>query len=210
MNHCEYIIRPETKGDAATTENITREAFWNVYQPGCDEHYILHRYRGLPEYIPELSLVLEENGEILAHIMYSHAQVVTTEGKSVPVVLFGPVSVRPDKQKMGYGSALIRESLVRAKTMGFGAVVITGSAEYYSRFGFGSAQSFGVYYGEISDEPTPFFMALELKPGYLDGVRGVYSDPPGYLVDDADALAAFDAQFPKKEKLKLPGQIFGD
>lgn len=201
-------IRPETRDDFAAVENLTREAFWNVYQPGCDEHFIVHRIRSLPCCIPELSLVLEEDGEILAHILYCHAHIDADDGRKIPIVLFGPLSVRPDVQRRGYGSALVRESLARAAGMGLGAVCITGNFAFYSRFGFTKAQESGLYYENEREKPTPFFMVKELIPGYLSGVTGSYTDPDAYHVNKAEA-EAFDAQFPPKEKLKLPGQIFG-
>lgn len=202
-----FVIRTETPADHREVEALTREAFWNVYRPGCTEHYVLHCYRSLPEFIPELSLVLEQNGVIIGHIMYSHAQIKCDNGNILPIMIFGPVSILPAHQRQGFGSHLIRYSLEKAKRLGCGAVAITGSPDYYARFGFRSAAAFGVYYGDIPrTEELPFFMVKELIPGYLNGVTGVYTDPPGYFVSDED-VDAFDAAFPPREKLKLPGQL---
>ena len=200
-------IRTEKCEDYPIVENLTREAFWNVYRPGCMEHYVLHRYRSLPDFLPELSLVLELDGRIIGHIMYSRAKVQCDDGTVLPIAIFGPLSVHPNLQGRGYGSMLVRQSLDLAEKMGCGAVAITGSPAYYARFGFVEARSYGIYYaGMDRNDPAPFFMAKELKHGYLQGISGTYSDPEGYLVSDAD-VEAFDRRFPPKEKLKLPGQL---
>lgn len=201
------IIRIETKEDYKITENITREAFWNVYQPGCSEHYVLHKFRELPHYIPELSLVMEVDGNVVAHIMYSKGEVVCGNGDRVPIVVFGPLSVEPEHQGKGYGGELISYSMDKAKSMGFGAIAITGDPAYYKRFGFVSGSSVNVYYAEMPrKEEAPFFMVKELVPGYLKGVVGTYFNPEGYIVDDAD-VDIFDENFPAKEKKVLPGQL---
>lgn len=202
------LIRTETSADYRTVEHLTREAFWNVYRPGCTEHYVLHRYRSLPEFIPELSLVLELEGQIIGHIMYSHAQIQCDDGSILPIMIFGPVSIHPDFQNQGYGSFLILKSLEQAARLGCGAVAITGNPDYYLRFGFHPASQLGIHYGDLPrSEVLPFFMIKELAPGYLDDVTGIYFDPPGYFVSEEE-VDAFDASFPFKEKLSHPGQLF--
>lgn len=201
------VIRPETPQDFRTVEDLTREAFWNVYRPGCTEHCVLHRYRSLPEFVPELSLILEVAGQIVGHIMYSRGEVICDDGRKLPILIFGPVSIAPSFQRRGYGSLLIRESLERAGAMGCGAVAITGNPEYYARFGFSDGKQKGVYYGGLPrTEDTPFFLVKELTEGFLDGVTGSYFDPPGYFVSDED-VDKFDAQFPAKIREKRPGQL---
>lgn len=200
-------IRLEEPKDYREVENLTREAFWNKYRPGCMEHYVLHCYRSRPEFVRELDYVIEEEGKIVAHIMYSHAGITADDGRTIPIMIFGPVSVLPEKQGAGYGSRLIRHTLDLAEKMGCGAVAITGDPNYYHRFGFVSGSKLGVYYdGLPRTEEAPFFMVKELKVGFLRGVTGVYQDPEGYFAADAD-VDAFDADFPLKEKKKLPGQL---
>lgn len=200
-------IRLEEPNDYREVENLTREAFWNKYRPGCFEHYVLHQYRSRPEFVRELDYVIEENGKIIAHIMYSRAQITTDDGRTIPIMIFGPVSVLPEKQGEGYGSRLIRYTLDLAEKLGCGAVAITGDPDYYHRFGFVSGSKLGVYYDGIPrSEEAPFFMVKELKENFLKGVTGVYRDPEGYFVEDAD-VEAFDADFPPKEKKRLPGQL---
>ena len=204
----DYFLRRETPADYAAVENLTREAFWNVYRPGAVEHFLLHRYRALPDFVPELSQVLETDGRLAGHIMYSRAELRRENGSVRPILVFGPVSVLPEHQKRGYGAALIRHTLAEAAESGFGAVVITGSPEFYRRFGFVEAKTLGIYYDGVPwDEPTPYLQALELRDGYLAGGPWTYSDPPGYDVRDED-VDAFDARFPPKQKLKLPGQLW--
>jgi len=200
-------IRLEEPRDYREVENLTREAFWNKYRPGCMEHYVLHCYRDRPEFMKELDYVMEEDGVIIVHIMYSRAQITGDDGRMIPILIFGPVSVLPEKQGRGYGGRLIRYTLEQAERLGWGAVAITGDPDYYHRFGFVSGTAMGVCYDGIPPtEEAPFFMVKELKEGFLRDVTGVYRDPEGYFVEDAD-VDAFDAGFPPKEKKKLPGQL---
>ena len=200
-------IRLEDPNDYREVENLTREAFWTKYRPGCFEHYVLHRYRDRPEFVKELDYVVEEDGKIVAHIMYSRAQITADDGRTIPIMIFGPVSVLPEKQGKGYGSRIIRYTLDLAEKLGCGAVAITGDPDYYHRLGFASGSAVGIYYDGIPrSEEAPFFMVKELKKGFLEGVTGVYRDPEGYCAVDAD-VEAFDAGFPPKEKKKLPGQL---
>jgi len=201
------IIRREEERDYRIIENLTREAFWNVYQPGCDEHLILHKFREDPAFIPELDYVIEEDGEIVAHIMYCHVHIQCDDGKQLPAILFGPVSVSPLHQRKGYGSELIRFTLERAKELGYGAVIIEGNPAYYHRFGFQSSSGFGVYAPGVShDEEAPFSMALELTDGYFKGIQGVVVLPDLYQCDPNE-LEIFDKQFPPKIKERRPGQL---
>jgi len=203
------VIQTETPDDYREVEILTREAFWNVYKPGCDEHCVLHCFRERDNFIKELSLVLKLDDKIIAHIMYAVTQIRCDDGTVLPIAVFGPVSVLPRFQRQGYGSKLIAYSLQKAKMLGYGAIAITGNPDYYSRFGFISGPEMGIYYEGIPrTEPTPFFMVKELKDGYLQGISGTYSDPDGYSVS-SECVSVFDAQFEPKEKLKLPGQIFG-
>lgn len=202
------FIRREMPGDYREVENLTREAFWNVYRPGCDEHYIVHILRNHEDFIPELDLVMEKEGRIIGHILYMRAEIRADGGRVVPVMSFGPISIAPDEQRKGYGKALLDESLARAAAMGAGAVCIEGNIAFYGHCGFAVAGARGIrYYAEPEREIVPYFLLRELKPGYLDGVTGVYRPSEGYFVDAREA-EAFDAQFPPKIRRKLPGQLF--
>lgn len=198
------IIRNETPADYHTVENLTREAFWNVYRPGCMEHYVLHNFRADPAFVNELDLVMELNGEIIGHVMYVRSVIRTDEGGEVPTLTFGPISIAPEYQREGYGKQLVEYSIAKARELGVGAVAITGNINFYGKCGFVVAKTKGIRYEE--DPDANYFLVAELKPGYLEGVSGTFKDPDGYLVDEK-AVEDFDASFPTKEKLKLPGQL---
>ena len=110
-------IRRETPADYRAVEELTREAFWNVYRPGCSEHYVVHCLRDRPEFVPELDLVMERNGELIGHILYVRAEIQADDGRRIPVMAFGPISIRPDCQRQGLGKALLDESLERARAL---------------------------------------------------------------------------------------------
>ncbi len=198
------IIRTETPKDYPIVENLTREAFWNVYRPGCMEHYVLHRFRKDPAFIPELSLVLELEGIIIGHVMYVHSSIRTDTGGTLPTMTFGPISIAPEYQRRGFGRILLNASMEKAQEMGAGALAITGNLQVYGKSGFVAAKTMGIRYE--GDPDANYFLVAELKPGYLKGVSGTFRDPDGYLVSE-ETVAAFDAQFPPKEKRKLPGQL---
>lgn len=204
----DYKIRLETKEDYRETENLTREAFWNVYRPGCLEHYVLHTFRASPDFVPELDMVMEKDGRIIGHVMYVRSAIQADDGSVIPIMTFGPISIAPEYKRKGYGTILLRHSMEAARKMGAGALAITGNIGFYGKSGFVTASSKGVhYYAEPREAEVPYFLICELEPGFLDGVSGVYRDPDGYFVDENEA-ETFDAQFPPKEKLKLPGQLF--
>lgn len=200
------MIRLETPADRHEVEHLTREAFWNVYRPGCMEHYVLHVLRTDPAFVPELDYVTEEEGRIIAHIAYARGTLKTGDG-SRDMLLFGPVSVLPSEQGKGHGGRLIRFTLDRAKELGYPAVVITGSPDYYGRFGFEPASKYGILYeGMDPAEDCPFFMVKFLDDAAAGTIRGVYSDPPCYFTDPGK-VEEFDRQFPPKIKEKRPGQL---
>ncbi len=199
------IIRNETPADYRTVENLTREAFWNVYRPGCLEHYVLHTFRTDPAFVPELDLVMEKDGEIMGHVMYVRSAIKTDDGRTIPIMTFGPISIAPQFKRQGYGKVLLEYSMEKAKEMGAGALAITGNIDFYGKSGFVVSKNCGVRYED--DPDADYFLITELEPGFLNGITGTYKDPDGYFVDENGA-EAFDAAFPPKEKLKLPGQLF--
>ncbi|MEA4964921.1 MAG: N-acetyltransferase [Oscillospiraceae bacterium] len=206
MKHV-YSIRLETSADYSEVENLTREVFWNVYRPGCLEHYVLRRYRTRPDFIPELSLCLTVEGKIIAHVMYAPSEIHADDGRIIPIMTFGPISVDPDFQRQGYGAALLQDSMEQAKKLGAKALAITGNLDFYGKSGFVVASTKGIHYAaEPREEAVPYFLIKELEPGFLDGITGTYADPDGYDCEGVD-IDAFDAQFPPKEKRKLPGQL---
>lgn len=191
-------------------ENLTREAFWNVYRPGCTEHYVLNRFRDNPDFIPELDLVMEEDGRIIGHVMFSKAQIVKKDGTTLPSWTFGPISIHPDYKRKGYGLKLLQYALEKAREMGIGVLCMEGNIDFYKHAGFVLASSLNIHYhDEPEDAVVPFFLAQELIPGYLRGIEGTYAPPVGYFVADMDpeAFEAYEATFPPKEKTLQPGQL---
>ena len=204
----DIIIRLEKPEDYRQTENLVREAFWNVYRPGCSEHYVIHVLRDDPAFVKALDLVMEQDGKLIGQNMFMKTVIEADDGRTVPVLTMGPIGIAPELKRRGYGKRLLDESLERATAMGFGAVLFEGNIGFYGKCGFDYARKFGIRYHDLPEgADDSFFLCRELVPGYLDGVTGVYQTPKGYYVDDGD-VAAFDAAFPPKVKLKLPGQLF--
>ena len=199
------IIRSETPADYRIVENLTREAFWNIYRPGCLEHYVLHTFRTDPAFVPELDLVMELNGEIIGHVMYVRSAIQTDDGHEVPIMTFGPISIAPTYQRHGLGKQLLDLSMEKAREMGAGALAITGNIDFYGKSGFVVSKTLGIRYAD--DPEADYFLIAELEPGFLNGISGTYKDPAGYFVDEKEA-EKFDSAFLPKEKLKLPGQLF--
>ena len=208
MNTNDTVFRLERKEDYRKVENLVRESFWNVYRPGCSEHYVLHVLRDDPDFVKELDLVMERSGRLIGQIIGMRTVITADGGGQVPVLTMGPLGIVPDLKRMGYGKMLLDHALQRAAELGFGAVLFEGNIEFYCHCGFDYAEKFGIRYHDLPEgADASFFLCRELIPGYLDGVTGVYHTPQGYYVDDAD-VEEFDRGFPPKEKLKLPGQIF--
>ena len=208
MKANDYTIRLETPADYAETENLVREAFWNVYRPGCLEHYVLHTYRDNPDFVPELDFVLIKDGKIIGQVMYVRTEIKADDGRLIPIMTMGPIGILPEYKRQGFGKMLLDYSMEKAKAMGAGALCFEGNIDFYGKSGFVVASTKGIhYYDEPRDAEVPYFLLKELEEGYLDGVEGVYHTPQGYFVDEAEA-AEFDKNFPPKEKRKLPGQLF--
>ena len=209
MNKNDYTIRLERSEEHRDVENLVREAFWNVYRPGCSEHYVIHVLRDDPAFVKELDFVMEQDGRLIGQNMFMKTVIQADDGRVVPVLTMGPIGILPDLKRQGYGKALLDYSLEKATELGFGAVLFEGNIDFYGKSGFDYASKFGIRYHDLpEDADASFFLCKELVPGYLDGVTGVYQTPQGYYVDDAD-VDEFDKAFPPKEKLKLPGQLFG-
>lgn len=208
MNKNNIIIRLERKEEYRAVENLVRESFWNVYRPGCLEHYVLNQLREDKAFVAELDFVMELEGQLIGQNMFMRAEIKADDGRIIPIVTMGPICIAPEYKRKGYGKVLLDFSLDRAKELGFGAICFEGNIDFYGKSGFKYAKDYGIrYHGLPEDADSSFFLCKELISGYLDDVTGVYETPHGYLVDEAEA-EIFDRGFPKKEKLKLPGQLF--
>jgi len=196
-------IRNERESDYKNVEDITRKAFYNVYVPGCMEHYLVHIMRGHEDFIPELDFVIELDGQIVGNIMYTKAKLTDEGGTEKEIVTFGPVSILPKYQRKGYGKMLIEHSLKRAAELGYEAVVIMGSPANYVGSGFQCCRKYNIC---VEKEKYPAAMLVkELKPGALDGKLWFYADSPVMNVDEREAQA-FDDGLEKMEKKWMPSQ----
>ena len=208
MNRNDYNIRLEKKEDYRAVEALVREAFWNVYRPGCSEHYVIHMLRDDPAFVKELDFVMELDGKLIGQNMFMKTVINADDGRVISVLTMGPICVTPELKRRGYGKALLDYSLAKAAELGYGAVLFEGNIGFYGKSGFDYSRKFGIRYHDLPEEAdSSFFLCKELMPGYLDGVTGVYQTPQGYYVNDSD-VEEFDKGFPHKEKLTLPGQIF--
>ena len=208
MNTNDYTIRLEKKEEQRAVENLVRESFWNVYRPGCSEHYVIHVLRDDPAFVKELDFVMEKDGVLIGQNMFMRTVINADDGRTIPVLTMGPIGITPELKRHGYGKKLLDYSLAQATAMGFGAVLFEGNIGFYGKSGFDYARNFGIRYHDLPEgADDSFFLCKELISGYLDGITGVYQTPQGYYVDDAD-VEEFDKAFPPKVKLKLPGQIF--
>ena len=199
----DLIIRNERNNEYRTVEELTREAFWNVYVPGCNEHFCVHNMRSSADFIPDLDLIVELDGRLIGNIVYTNATIINNAGKINKVISFGPISVLPAYQSQGVGSTLIRYSLDKARSLGFTAVCIYGDPRYYSRFGFRCAERY-----DITNSEGKFavaLMALELIPGALREISGRFVESEVYKVDEDD-FQIYEDTFPPKDKAVAESQ----
>lgn len=211
MNDSKVVIRRETENDYRAVENLVRESFWNVYRPGCYEHYVLHRLRDDPAFVSELDFVMERDGQLIGQNMFMRAVIRADDDREIPIMTMGPICITPKLKRQGYGKKLLDYSLEQASVLGCGALCFEGNIDFYGKSGFTYAGEFGIRYHDLPEgADASFFLCRELIPGYLNGVSGVYAPPEGYFAAEREpeAFAQFDASFPRKEKLKLPGQLF--
>lgn len=235
-----YSIRVEEERDYSTVESLVRESFWNVYRPGCTEHYVLHRLRSNPDFIPELAFVMEADGKIIGQNVFVKAQITKSNGIAFPILTMGLICIANKYKRKGYGKILLDYSLEKAKDLGYGAVCFERNIDFYGKSGFDYASKFGVNYAGFTNEKetrqtavsraenevsldqtyhglpegmaADFFLCKELKPGYLDGITGVYATPAAYFVaeENPEDFEKFEQEFNLNnplEKLKLPGQL---
>ncbi len=205
MKTNDYTIRLETEKDHREVENLAREAFWNLSVPGCHEHYFVHVLRQHADFIPELDFVLESEGRILGFVMYAKGRLVDEQGNEKPILTMGPICVHPACQRRGFGKALLEYSFAAARAMGHDVVINFGNPDNYVARGYKSCKKYNVCF--MGDVFPAALLVKELKEGTLDGRKWFYypSDAEA-LCDDAQAVAAFDSQFPPKEKAWQPSQ----
>ena len=190
-------IRLEEEKDFRKVEFLTREAFWDLYKPGCCEHMIVHKMRKVPAYVKELSYIAEEEHIIVGSIIYSKAKVVNDQTKEFEVLCMGPISVLPSHQGKGIGSLLMNHSIEKAKELGFKAVIIFGNPDYYKRFGFINAKNYNIK--TSTGDNFDAFMVLELTSEALNGISGIFYEDKVFETEDKE-LELFEEEFPFREK----------
>ncbi|MBR4878315.1 MAG: N-acetyltransferase [Clostridia bacterium] len=192
----DYTIRITQKEDYLPTEIIVRQAFLKKDKPVCLEHYLLNQLRKNDDFIHELDFVMEKDGRIIGQNVFVKANIKADDGRDIPVLTMGPISIVPDLQRQGYGKAILDYSLEKAAEMGFGAVCIAGNIKFYQHSGFKYASEMGIrYHGLPEGASAAFFLCKELKNGFLDGVTGEYATPQCYFVTQEDT-DRYDKDFP--------------
>jgi len=200
----DLVIRKECIKDYREVEELTREAFWNLHVPGCDEHYLAHVMRSHPDFLPELDFVAVLDDKIVGNIMYAKSRLVSVSGLSIDTITFGPVSVLPELQRKGIGSKLIRHTLEMAISLSYKVIVIDGHPYNYCKHGFVGSKSVNV---SDSDGKYPYsLLVLELEKGCLGNNYWKYLPSDVYFSLNEEAIAEFDASFEKKEKCFKPTQ----
>jgi len=203
-NAIEVSLRLEEEKDYNSVENLTREAFWNVYKPGCDEHLLIHNIRSKKEFIKDLDYVAVFNNEVVGNIVYAKAKIIGVN-KEYDVMTFGPVSVLPTYQRQGIGKKLIEHTINKSKEMGLNAIIIYGNPKYYERFGFKNSKEYNIT--DMEGNYNDALMALELYPKSLENISGKFFEGEAYKIDKNE-LEIFEKKFPYKEKLVLDTQLF--
>lgn len=196
-------IRNEKETDYKKVEAITRMAFYNLYIPGCAEHYLVHIMRQHRDFVPELDFVIEKDGQVIGNIMYTKARLVDETGEEKKILTFGPVSILPEYQRMGYGKMLMEHSFEQAVLLGWDVIVIFGNPANYVSRGFKSCKKYNICL-ENGTFPSAM-MAKELRPEVLDGRKWVYCDSPVMQLDEEEARR-FDESLEKMEKKYRPSQ----
>jgi len=192
----EIVLRLEEENDFTIVEDLTREAFWDVYCPGADEHLLVHNLRKSNVFIKELDFVAINNDKIIGNIMYANST-VKNDDLEYTVLTFGPVSVLPEYQNKGIGGKLINHTIKLSKEMSYKGIIIYGDPEYYKRFGFKVSKEY-----KITNKDKKFpaaLLVLELYPNALNGIEGVFDEGKEYEIDKNEA-EEFDKKFIRKEK----------
>ena len=201
-------IRLEKESDYKYAENLVRESFWNVYRPGCIEHFLLHELRKSVNFIKGLDFVMELDNRIIGQVAFVKSSIKNKDNEDVTILTLGPICIANEYKRKGYGKILLDYSINKARELGYGVIFLEGNIDFYSKSGFNYASKYNIKYHGLNDEDdSSFFLCLELKENFLENIKGEYYTPIEYLINEEDALK-FDGSFLKKEKLKLPGQLF--
>jgi predicted N-acetyltransferase YhbS len=200
----DIVIRREKETDYRKVEELTREAFWNLYFPGCDEHYLVHILRNHPDFIPEMDFVAEVNNKIIGNIMYTRSSVVDEDENKIDTITFGPLCVLPEYQRKGVGSALINHTKEIAYKNKSNAIIIHGSPHNYCKHGFKNARDYMI---SNPEGRYPYgLLVLELEKGIFEGKKWRHHYSSVYNID-SKKVEEFDKQFPLKKKEFKTSQV---
>lgn len=199
----DIVFRNERREDRRKVEELHKMAFWNVYVPGCSEHYLAHVLRDHADFVPELDFVCELDGQIIANVMYTKSRLVDEQGNTEEILTFGPLGVSPDFQRRGIGKALLEKTFDEAVKLGYKAIVILGSPGNYVGRGFKNGKKFNVCL-EGGVFPTAL-LVKELQSGFFDGRRYFFYESSAFEIDES-AVNEFDKGFEQMEKSFRPSQ----
>lgn len=191
------VIRNEKSEDYRIVEEMIKEAFWNLSEPGCNEHYLAHQVRKSEDFIPELDFVLEEDGKIIGHIIYVKAKLVTDDGMEKEILSFAPFTIHPDYQRRGYGRKLLYHSFEATEKMGYDTIVIWGNPENYACYGFKNCKRYNVC---IDKDVYPVALMVKVfNENALSNKCWKYVESPAHVMDES-GFEEFDSSFPQMEK----------
>ena len=163
-------IRNEEPKDYRRVEEVAREAFWNLYFPGCHEHFVIHKMRNHKDFIKDLAFVIEVDNQIAGGIFYTQSKIVSEGNKEYKTISFGPVFISPEFHRKGLGKELITHSIKLAKEMGYRAILTLGYPYHYEPYGFLGGKKYN-----ISMPDGKFYKGLLVLPLYeraLDNISG--------------------------------------
>lgn len=169
------IIRTENSNDYLQVHNVNFMAFGGRE----DEANLVERIRTTQNFVPQLSIVAEEHGEVVGHLLMSKAEIIEGE-KRHEVIVLAPIAVRPDYQKQGVGKQLIHEGLKRCKELGYYIVLLIGHPSYYPKFGFKPARQYGLELNQF-EVPNEVFMVCELRKDELKNIKGELKYPSAFF-----------------------------
>ena len=197
IRNMDLLIRNECSEDFRTVEELTRDAFWNLHVPGCDEHYLVHLMRSHPDFLPKLDFVAVLDNRIVGNIMFTKSRLINENNLNLDTITFGPVSVLPESQKKGIGSAIIKHAIKNAVNTGFKVIIIEGHPYNYCKHGFVGSKSVNVY---DSEGRFPYsLLVLELEKGCLQNHEWKFQPSDVYNIDEK-GFNEYDKHFPPKEK----------
>lgn len=196
-------VRRTEERDYRATEEITRDAFWDLYVPGCDEHYLLHRMRSHADFVPELDYVALDGDRVVGNIVYAVSRVEGPGGMRVDTLTFGPISVTPECQRKGVGSLLIQTTREIVKARGCPAIIIYGHPYNYVKHGFVSGKKFGIGVG--GGKYPSSLLALVFDEAPFAGNEWAFVESPVYQLDQ-DEAASFEKTFSPRERGYSPSQ----